>query len=156
MLQVPVTIPVGGEVDVVFLLGQTTRIESVREILNSFSKAGELDKGLTNAQAWWGTRLGCLEVKTPNLSVDLLLNRWLVYQTLSCRFWGRSALYQSSGAFGFRDQLQDSRWRCSIPRPNWLAPTFFLRRRGNSPRVTFSTGGIQVPAPECGQDVRMT
>jgi cyclic beta-1,2-glucan synthetase len=108
ILQSPVSIPLGGEAEVVFLLGQAPRIENVREIIHAFRDPAELDKALVNTRAWWDARLGSLQVETPNLSVDLMLNRWLLYQTLSCRFWGRSALYQSSGAFGFRDQLQDS------------------------------------------------
>jgi cyclic beta-1,2-glucan synthetase len=107
-LQVAVTLPVGGHADVVFLLGQASDIAKVREIAGKFRDSAAVEQGLTNVQNWWQTRLGALQVHTPNLSVDFLLNRWLVYQTLSCRFWGRSALYQSSGAFGFRDQLQDS------------------------------------------------
>jgi len=108
VLQVPATISVGEEVEVIFLLGQAPRIERVREIVDGLRVPGAIEKGFSNARKWWDGRLETLQVRTPNLSVDLLLNRWLIYQTLSCRFWGRSALYQSSGAFGFRDQLQDS------------------------------------------------
>src|SRR3954454_1914730 len=57
--------------------------------------------------ARWGERLSVIKVKTPEPTFDAMVNRWTLYQALSCRMWGRSAMYQSSGAYGFRDQLQD-------------------------------------------------
>ena len=98
----------GQTSEFILLLGQTEEIEGVRALLKHFETSEAVEQALEATQAWWNALLGSLQVRTPVLSVDLLLNRWLLYQTLSCRFWGRSALYQSGGAFGFRDQLQDS------------------------------------------------
>jgi cyclic beta-1,2-glucan synthetase len=107
-LQVPVTIAEGGEVDVLFLLGQAENVEAVRALVGRYETREQVQGALELVHNWWDSALGTLQVHTPLLSTDFLLNRWLLYQSLSCRFWGRSALYQSSGAFGFRDQLQDS------------------------------------------------
>jgi cyclic beta-1,2-glucan synthetase len=106
--QVKVTLERGQQTELVFLLGQAEEMGTVREIVKQFATPQGVDEALRATRAWWDSVLGSLQVHTPVLSVDLLLNRWLLYQSLSCRFWGRSALYQSGGAFGFRDQLQDS------------------------------------------------
>jgi len=94
--------------EVTFLLGQAENVDAVRAIVSRYSSPQQVESMLAATRQWWDSRLGALKVRTPLLSANLLLNRWLLYQTLSCRFWARTAFYQSSGAFGFRDQLQDS------------------------------------------------
>jgi cyclic beta-1,2-glucan synthetase len=106
--QIAVTLERGQQTEVVLLLGQAKSVEDVRAIVKRLESSESVETTLDATRGWWDSTLGALQVKTPVLSVDFLLNRWLLYQALSCRFWGRSALYQSSGAFGFRDQLQDS------------------------------------------------
>jgi cyclic beta-1,2-glucan synthetase len=107
-LQLNIKLERGQQTEVTFLLGQADTVENVRAILDRYRDAGRVESALAATRLWWDATLGAVQVKTPVLSIDLLLNRWLLYQSISCRFWGRSALYQSGGAFGFRDQLQDS------------------------------------------------
>ena len=106
-LQVAVAMDPGGQTEVIFLLGQTSDIESVRAMVSRYGDVAQAEAALSDTCEWWASTLRAIQVKTPILSIDLMLNGWLFYQALSCRFWGRSALYQSSGAIGFRDQLQD-------------------------------------------------
>ncbi|HZK67448.1 MAG TPA: hypothetical protein VFD42_07900, partial [Chloroflexota bacterium] len=106
-LQVQVEIDPGEEAEVTFLLGQAADPAEVRKLVLQFRDPGRVERSLQETRAWWDRMLGTVQVHTPDLSVDFLLNRWLVYQALSCRMWARSAFYQSGGAVGFRDQLQD-------------------------------------------------
>src|SRR5690606_9034881 len=69
--------------------------------------AADLDGVLREVDGFWDGTLGAIQVKTPDRAMDLMLNRWMLYQTLACRVWARAAFYQASGAYGFRDQLQD-------------------------------------------------
>jgi cyclic beta-1,2-glucan synthetase len=103
-----VTVEPGQQTEVVLVLGQAASMDGVNAALAQCLSPRAAETLLNSTRAWWDSLLTTIQVKTPVLSVDLLLNRWLLYQSLSCRFWGRSALYQSGGAFGFRDQLQDS------------------------------------------------
>jgi cellobiose phosphorylase len=106
-LQVNVEIEPGQETEIVFLLGQAEGTAAARALAQRFRDPSNVEKALKETADRWDQLLGTIQVDTPNLATNFLLNRWLLYQTLSCRIWGRSGFYQSSGAFGFRDQLQD-------------------------------------------------
>jgi cyclic beta-1,2-glucan synthetase len=107
-LMVPLTLPAGGEREVVFLLGQGQGTEEARVLARRYADPATVQSAFDEVRRRWEGVLGTVQVRTPDAGMDLLLNRWLLYQVLSCRLWGRSAFYQSGGAYGFRDQLQDS------------------------------------------------
>ena len=90
----------------VFLLGQAASAEEARTLITRY-RAVDLDAVQLEVARYWDDVLGTLQVRTPDRSMDVMLNGWLLYQTLACRVWARSAFYQASGAYGFRDQLQD-------------------------------------------------
>lgn len=93
---------------IVFRLGSVTSPEALQPLVERFRKPHSNQEALSAVWKYWSETLGTLHVETPDPSLNLLANGWLLYQTLSCRFWGRTSLYQSGGAIGFRDQLQDA------------------------------------------------
>ncbi len=97
----------GESREITCLLGQAASVEAARELIGRYRGETAFETALGETRARWDELLGSMEIHTPELSVDFLVNRWLLYQNLSCRIWGRCASYQSSGAYGFRDQLQD-------------------------------------------------
>lgn len=106
-VQVAVEIEPGHTTEIIFLIGQAEDESAARALVNRFRDPANVESSFEVTRHWWDRLLSTIEVETPDVSANLLLNRWLLYQTLSCRVWGRSALYQSGGAYGFRDQLQD-------------------------------------------------
>jgi cyclic beta-1,2-glucan synthetase len=92
--------------EVVFLLGQGNDDGEARRLVERYRRT-DLEEVRAQVAARWSDILGAVRVKTPDRSFDLMINQWLLYQTLACRVLGRTAFYQSGGAFGFRDQLQD-------------------------------------------------
>ena len=102
--------------EVVFVLGQAESLDQVRQLIAAYTAPGRAGEVLAEVQQRWERILGAVQVKTPDAGLDLMVNRWLPYQVLACRVWGRSAFYQSGGAYGFRDQLQDvMALACSAP-----------------------------------------
>ncbi|HEV8135334.1 MAG TPA: glucoamylase family protein [Pyrinomonadaceae bacterium] len=93
--------------EVTFLLGEANSKESANELATKFRQPGAVNAAFEKVLSHWDQVLSTIEVKTPDGAFDTMLNRWLLYQALSCRVWARTAFYQSGGAYGFRDQLQD-------------------------------------------------
>ncbi|TMV52653.1 glycosyl transferase family 36 [Paenibacillus mesophilus] len=90
------------------LVGANESKEAALELVRRYHSGESCDRALTEATDFWSGTLGQIEVATPNRELNLMLNGWLLYQALSCRMWARTAFYQAGGAYGFRDQLQDS------------------------------------------------
>jgi cyclic beta-1,2-glucan synthetase len=90
-----------------FVLGQGADEEEALKLARRYSQPAVIKEADQKQGAKWDQILGSFQVETPNKEMDLIINRWLLYQTLSSRIWGRTGFYQSSGAFGYRDQLQD-------------------------------------------------
>ncbi len=92
-------------VNIVF--GEDDSLQKIEKIIDKYSKIRSTTIELENTKEYWTDTLGKIKVKTPDETMDIMLNGWLMYQTIACRLWSRSAFYQSGGAYGFRDQLQD-------------------------------------------------
>jgi cyclic beta-1,2-glucan synthetase len=105
-LQSAVSLQPGSSIEFTFFLGQVERREQVHALLKRYRES-DLSAVLSKVKLEWDDLLETVHVTTPELSMDFLLNRWLLYQTLSSRIWARAGFYQLSGAYGFRDQLQD-------------------------------------------------
>ncbi|HTU00790.1 MAG TPA: glucoamylase family protein, partial [Candidatus Sulfotelmatobacter sp.] len=106
-IQVPFELDDGQEREVVFRLGAGRSVEDARNLARRFRGAAAARGALEAVWQYWTRTLGAVHVETPDPSLNVLANGWLVYQALACRLWARSGYYQSGGAFGFRDQLQD-------------------------------------------------
>ncbi len=147
-LQTHVDLEPGAEREVVIFLGEATDAAEARLLLRLYRSA-DLDAVFANVLAHWERILGTVQVKTPDRAMDIALNHWMLYQTLACRMWARAAFYQASGAYGFRDQLQDA-MALAVARPD-LARAQLLR----AAQRQFTEGDVQHWwLPPTGQGVR--
>ncbi len=106
-LQTIIELAPGETREIAVLLGETNSKEEANVIISRFRRLSNVKESYAKVLNYWDELLGAVEVRTPDAALNTIVNRWLLYQSLACRVWARSAFYQSGGAYGFRDQLQD-------------------------------------------------
>ena len=149
-VQVTASVAPGESIEITFLLGEGKDEDGARSLIAVYRAPGAVEAALTSVITLWNKRLASIEVDTPDAGLNILTNRWLVYQTLGCRLHARSAFYQSGGAFGFRDQLQASGVLCtSMPLSRVI--TSFVPPAGNSRKATSNTGGTSRVGRACAR-----
>jgi cyclic beta-1,2-glucan synthetase len=107
-MQVPIELDDNQDREIVFVFGSGRDLADARHLVTRFRGTGAAQGALDTVWSYWNRTLGAVNVQTPDPALNFLANGWLLYQVLACRMWGRSGFYQSGGAFGFRDQLQDA------------------------------------------------
>ncbi len=105
---VPTSLEDGQDKEIVFIIGSAGNEDQARHLVHRFRGTANAYRTLEGVWHYWSHTLGAVNVETPDPALNFLANGWLIYQTLSCRMWARTGFYQSGGAFGFRDQLQDA------------------------------------------------
>ena len=147
-LQTGIELAAGESIELVCLLGEAESEASARDLIARY-RAVDLDAVLAEVNAHWQSVLGAVQVNTPDRAMDIMLNGWLLYQTMACRIQARSGFYQASGAYGFRDQLQDG-MALTLSRPGDTR-AHILRAAGRQ----FIEGDVQHWwLPHSGQGVR--
>jgi len=136
-LQVPFDLADGQERELVFLLGAGNSVEEAQQLVWRFSGPASARLALESVWEFWKRTLGVVHAETPDRALNILVNGWLEYQTLVGRYWGRSGFYQSGGAYGFRDQLQDT--AALLHAAPWTAREHLLRCAGRQ----FLEGDVQ-------------
>ena len=136
-LQVPFDLADGQERELVFVLGAGNNTDDAHQLVRRFSGPASARLALESVWEFWKRTLGVVYAETPDPALNLLVNGWLEYQTLACRYWGRSGYYQSGGAYGFRDQLQDT--AALLHAAPWTAREHLLRCAGRQ----FREGDVQ-------------
>ncbi len=107
-LQCIIELGANEEKQLVCILGQGKEFSQASGLIKKYKDINNCKRALDEVKAYWRGLFDTIQVKTPDASMDLMLNAWLLYQTIACRLWARSAFYQSGGAYGYRDQLQDA------------------------------------------------
>ncbi len=136
-----------------FFLGVQTQAMEMDDPIRRLTTDGEVERLFNQTRQQWIDRLDTTRVDTPDQAMNLMMNRWLKYQAISGRIWGRAAYYQQSGAYGFRDQLQDSQIFL------YLDPTLTRRQILLHARHQFSQGKVYHwwhPITEIGHDAGMS
>ncbi len=136
-LLVPFDLANGQERELVFVLGAGNSAEEAHQLARRFRDPASARQALESVWDFWKQTLGVVYAETPDPALNLLANGWLEYQTLACRYWGRSGFYQSGGAYGFRDQLQDI--TALLHAAPWAAREHLLRCAGHQ----FREGDVQ-------------
>ncbi len=148
-IQTRIELAPGQQREIVFVFGAAAHADEARHFIQRFGGRSSARQALEAVWEYWNRTLGAVNVDTPDPALNVLANGWLVYQTLSCRLWGRSGYYQSGGAYGFRDQLQDT--MALIHATPWLARDQLILHAGRQ----FLKGDVQHWwHPPNGQGVR--
>ncbi len=142
-----IEIGAGEERDVTFFLGDTASKEEAQALIADIRKTSIEDAVQANRNFWQGFT-GKVQISTPNQAMNNLVNTWLPYQSLGCRIMARSAFYQASGAFGFRDQLQDT-LAFVLQEPSLARNQIVNAASGSFAKVTSSIGGCREPVRAC-------